>query len=44
MNREFWLTVREALLMLVAAIEQMLSLTPTTKECRDRVRRGHNPT
>jgi hypothetical protein len=38
-DREFWLQVRQALLMVVDAIEKyVLGIRPTTKECRDKAR------
>ena len=35
-NRDFWLDIRRALLIMVDAIERMLCIEPRTKECRDR--------
>jgi len=37
-DRDFWLAIRRALLIIVEAIEQMLDITPTTKNCRDRAK------
>jgi hypothetical protein len=39
-DREFWLAVRQALLLIVGAIERMLGINPTTAECRDKVKNG----
>lgn len=43
MDREFWLAVREALLLIVSAIERLpeikAKLKHTTKECRDIAKR-----
>ena len=38
MDREFWLAVREALLLIVSAIERMMGIKPTTAECRKRTK------
>jgi hypothetical protein len=37
-DRDFWLTIRQALLLIVSAIEKMLNIEPTTTECRKRAR------
>jgi hypothetical protein len=33
-EREFWIAVRQALLMLVDAVERKLQMSPTTSEIR----------
>lgn len=33
-EREFWIAVRQALLMLVDALERKLNITPTTAQLR----------
>ena len=38
MNREFWLTMRQALLLMVDAIEKWLEIYPTTAELRKQAR------
>ena len=38
MDRKFWLEVRRALLIMVNAIEKILGIKPTTKDCRDKVK------
>lgn len=38
-DREFWIAVRHALLILVGAIEKALGIEPTTKECRQIAKR-----
>ena len=38
LDRDFWLAVRHALLIIVGAIEKALEIQPTTKECRDMVK------
>ena len=38
MNRDFWVEIRRALLIMVDAIERMLRIEPRTKECRDRAK------
>ena len=41
MSRDLWLAIRQALLMIVDAIERELSLTPRTAELRrDKKRSG----
>ena len=42
-ERTFWECVRQALLMIVDAIERRWGFSPRTKECRDRAR-DHNAT
>jgi hypothetical protein len=37
-DRAFWISVREALLLLVSAIEKMLDIRPSTAECRKRAK------
>jgi hypothetical protein len=37
-DREFWLAVRRALLMVLDALERKLSINPTTAEMRSRYR------
>jgi len=39
-NRQFWEEIRQALLLAVGAIERLLNITPTTKECREWARKG----
>jgi hypothetical protein len=39
-NPTFWLTVRQALLLLVDAIETLLEISPRTSELRRLARRG----
>jgi hypothetical protein len=34
-DREFWMQIRHALLILLGAIEKMLDIKPTTKELRE---------
>ena len=41
-DRLFWITIRQALLLIVSAIERMLCITPTTAECRDKVKNGNS--
>jgi len=36
MDREFWLAIRQALLMIVDAIERMAGIEPRTSEVRKR--------
>lgn len=38
MSREFWMGVRQALLMLVDALERELGITPRTAELRKKER------
>ena len=38
LDREFWIAVRHALLIIVGAIEKELEICPTTKECREMVK------
>ena len=35
MSRDFWLSIRHALLIVLGAIEKELGIKPTTKELRD---------
>ena len=37
MDREFWIAVRQAIFIILSAIERELGISPTTKECRDMV-------
>ena len=39
LDREFWMAVRHALLILIGAIEKALGIDPTTKECRQIAKR-----
>lgn len=39
MDRAFWLQVRQALLMIVDAIERMLDIAPRTSELRREAKR-----
>ena len=38
-EREFWMAVRQALLMVLDALERMLSIEPRTAELRQRMKR-----
>lgn len=38
-NREFWMTIRQALLMVVAAIESACDVQPRTDELRKEAKR-----
>lgn len=35
-DREFWIAVRQALFIVLSAIEKKLDIKPTTKELRDK--------
>ncbi len=39
-DRAFWLSVRQALLIIVDAIEKLCNINPRTKDCRQIVRSG----
>ena len=43
-DRDFWIAIREALLLIVSAIERLTGTTPTTKECREFMRRMNRGT
>ncbi len=40
LSREFWMTIREALLSLVNALEKELGIIPSTSEIRKMYREG----
>ena len=40
LSREFWMSVRHALLILVGAIEKALDIEPSTKDCRELAKRS----
>jgi len=39
-SKEFWMGIRQALLMITDAIERELGISPTTAEIRDEYKRG----
>jgi hypothetical protein len=39
-DRELWLAIRHALLIVVGAIEKQLGIKPSTKELRDKAKTG----
>jgi len=43
MDRAFWLQLRQALLMMVDAIERMIDIQPRTSELRKEAKRDAKP-